>query len=141
MKQTTLKFSGKKFIAAAFLSASLLLASFAGNAAINHNIELVSGEKSNVAITSSTTDALLFTLSVKNEKADKFIVTIKNEAGDILFSKAFSDATFEKQFKLLKDQDNTRYYVNIVSDNKNLEDTYVVSSTVRTVNDVAVNKL
>ena len=142
MKQTTLKFSGKKFIVAAFLSASLVLTSFAGNAAINNNnIELVSGEKSNVAITSATNDALLFTLTVKNEKTDKFIVTIKNDGGDVLFSKAFNDANFEKQFKLLKDQDNSRYYVNIVSDNKNLEDTYVVSSTVRTVNDVAVNKL
>ena len=127
MKQTTLKFSGKKFIVAAFLSASLALASFAGNAAINHNdIELVSGEKSNVAITSATNDALLFTLSVKNEKADKFFVTIKNDAGEVLFSKSFTEANFEKQFKLLKDQENSRYYVNIVSDNKIIINAYLL---------------
>ena len=89
------------------MSASLALASFAGNAAINHNdIELVSGEKSNVAITSATNDALLFTLSVKNEKADKFFVTIKNDAGEVLFSKSFTEANFEKLKRLVLDKDN-----------------------------------
>lgn len=143
MKQANLKFTGKKFIAAAFLSASVLLTSFTGNAAIySKNIELVSGEKSNIALTANTSDALLFRLNVNNEKAEKFVVTIKNEAGEVLFSHAFSDATFDKEFKLLKgDQDNNRYYITITSDDKTLEDSYVVSSTVRTINDVAVNKL
>ncbi len=143
MKQTILKFSGKKFIAAVFLSASVLLTALTGNAAINHNnIELISGEKTNIALTATTSDALLFKLNVNNEKGDKFTVTIKNEAGDILFSKVFTDVNFDKQFKLLKnDETNTRYFITITSDNKNLEDTYVVSSTTRTVNDVAINKL
>ncbi len=142
MKQTILKFSGKKFLAAAFLSASILLTSFAANAAGNSNIEIISGEKTNIALTATTGDALLFKLNVNNEKGDKFTVTIKNETGDVLFSRAFSDVEFQKQFKLLKgDENNTRYFISITSDNKNLEDTYVVSSTTRTVNDVAVNKL
>ncbi|SFQ48053.1 hypothetical protein [Parafilimonas terrae] len=143
MTKTNLKFSGKKLIAAAFLSASVLLTSFTTNAAIyNTNIELVSGEKSNIALTANTNDALLFKLNVNNEKGDRFTVTIKNEAGDLLFSRAFSDVNFDKQFKLLKgEQTNSRYYISIISDNKVLEDSYVVSSTVRTINDVAVNKL
>lgn len=142
MKQTILKFSGKKFIAAAFLSASVLLTSITGNAATYKNIELVSGEKSSIALTANTSEALLFKLNIKNEKADKFLVTIKNDAGDVLFSHSFNDANFDKQFKLLKgDVDTNRYYITITSDNKNLEDSYVVTSSVRTVNDVAVNKL
>ncbi|MFT4154182.1 hypothetical protein [Parafilimonas sp.] len=143
MTKANLKLSGKKFIAAAFLSASVLLTSLTTNAAIyNKNIELVSGEKSNIALTANTSDALLFRLNVNNEKAEKFTVTIKNESGELLFSHSFSDVNFNKQFKLLKgDQENNRYYINIISSNKSLEDSYVVSSTVRTVNDVAVNKL
>ncbi len=143
MTKANLKFSSKKLIAAAFLSASVLLTSLTTNAAIyNKNIELVSGEKSNIALTANTNDALLFKLNVNNEKGDKFIVTIKNDAGDLLFSRAFSDVNFNRQFKLLKgEQANNRYYINITSDNKVLEDSYVVSSTVRTVNDAAVNKL
>lgn len=142
MKQAILKFTGKKFIAAAFLSASVLLTSLTGNAANYKNIELISGEKSSIALTANTNEALLFKLNVKNDNADRFLVTIKNEAGEVLFSHAFNDVNFDKQFKLLKgDAENTRYFINIVSDNKNLEDSYVVTSSVRTVNDVAVNKL
>ena len=143
MKQTILKFSGRKFIATAFLSASILLTSLSGNAAIHSkNIELISGEKSNIALTANTSDALLFKLNVNNEKAAKFVVTIKNEEGEILFAHSFTDANFNKEFKLLKGgQDNYRYYVTITSDDKSLEDSYVVSSTVRTVNDAAVSKL
>lgn len=143
MKRTNLKFSGKKFITAVFLSASLFLVSATNKAiASNNNIELVSGEKSSIMLTANNNDALLFRLKVKNENSNKFIVTIKNEAGDLLFSGTFSDIDFEKQFKLLKgEQENNKYYINITSNNKSLEDSYVVSSTVRTVNDVSINKL
>jgi hypothetical protein len=142
MKQVILKYSGKKFIAATFLSASVLLTSLTGDAAINYNnIELISGEKTNIAVTSTTSDALVFKVNVNNEKGDKFLLTIKNNAGDVLFSKFFDDVNFQKQFKLLKGDNDERYYFTITSDNKNLEDTYVVSTTTRVVNDVAINKL
>jgi hypothetical protein len=143
MKHLNLKFTGKKFIAAAFLSASVLLTSFAGNAAINHHgIEILSSGNSIIQFNGTTNDALLFKVHINNEKGDKFTLTIKNNSGDVLFSKAFSDVNFEKQFKVLKgDQDNERYFFTISSDNKNLEDTYVISTTLRTVNDVAINKL
>ena len=42
-------------------------------------IELISGEKSNIALTANTSDALMFKLNVNNEKSIKFIVTIKNK--------------------------------------------------------------
>jgi hypothetical protein len=143
MKHLNLKFTGKKFIAAAFLSASVLLTSFAGNAAISHHdIEILSSGNSIIQFNGTTNDALLFKVHINNEKGDKFTLTIKNNSGDVLFSKAFSDVNFEKQFKVLKgDQDNERYFFTISSDNKNLEDTYVISTTLRTVNDVAINKL
>ena len=143
MKQAFLKLTGKKFITAIFLSASLLLTSFYSNAAVSkENIEIISGEKTNIHFAGSTTDALMFKVSINNEKADEFTVTIKNGAGDVLFSKAFNDVNFNKSFKLLKgDNDGERYYFTITSANKNLEDTYVVTTSARTVEDVAVNKL
>ena len=143
MKQAFLKLTGKKFITAIFLSASLLLTSFYSNAAVSkENIEIISGEKTNIHFAGSTTDALLFKVSVNNEKGDNFTVTIKNGGGDVLFSKSFKDVDFNKSFKLLKSgHDNERYYFTITSTNKNLEDSYVVTSTARTVEDVAVNKL
>ena len=143
MKHVFLKLTGKKFITAVFLSASVLLTSFSVNAAVTKgNIEILSGEKTNIHFAGSTTDALLFKVSVNNEKGDNFTVTIKNGGGDVLFSKSFKDVDFNKSFKLLKSGDDSeRYYFTITSTNKNLEDTYVVTSSARTVEDVAVNKL
>ena len=144
MKQAFLNFTGKKLVTAAFLSATLVFASFAGNATTvtKSHIEIISGENTTVQFNGSTNDALLFKVHVKNVNADAFTVTIKNSAGDVLFAKSFNDADFQKQFKLLKgDQSNERYTFVITSSNKNLEDTYVVSSVARTIEDVAVNKL
>lgn len=144
MKQAFLNFTGKKFVTAAFLSASLVLASFAGNATTvtKSHIEIISGENTNVQFFGSTNDALLFKVNVKNANSDAFTLTIKNSAGDVLFSKSFKDVDFQKQFKLLKgDQSNERYTFIITSSNKNLEDTYEISAVARTVEDVAVNKL
>ncbi|HEX5154247.1 MAG TPA: hypothetical protein VFW07_22520 [Parafilimonas sp.] len=143
MKQAFLKLTGKKFITAVFVSASILLTSFQSNATVsNGNIEIISGEKTNIHFSGSTSEALMFKVNINNEKGDEFTVTIKNSAGDVLFSKSFRDVNFNKSFKLLKgDNNNERYYFTITSTNKNLEDTYVVTTSVRTVEDVAVNKL
>src|SRR6476469_1021895 len=115
MKHVFLKLTGKKLLTAVFLSASVLLTSFSVNAAVTKG---------------------------NNEKLDNFTVNIKNGGGDVLFSKSFKDVDFNKSFKLLKSGDDSeRYYFTITSTNKNLEDSYVVTSTARTVEDVAVNKL
>jgi hypothetical protein len=143
MKQSKIKFTGRKFIAAAFLSASVLLTSFTTNAAAKtQTIEILSGENTKVQFAGSTADALLFKVHISNEKGDNFTVTIKNSAGDVLYSNSFSTVDFQKQFKVLKgDQTNDTYYVTITSRNKNLEDSYAITSTSRTIEDVVVNKL
>src|ERR1044072_1098880 len=100
MKQTILRFSGKKFITAAFLSASILLSSVAVNATSAHNnIEILSGGNTNVQLTETTSDALIFRVHINNKNGNSFTINIKNDAGDVLFSKSFNDADFQKQFK------------------------------------------
>ena len=143
MKQSFLSFAGKKFITAAFLSASVLFTSLSVNAtALHSNIEIISGDDSNVQFTGSTSDALLFKVNINNEKAEAFTLTIKNSDGNVLFTGNFKDANFQKQFKVLKgDNDSDRYYFTILSASKNLNETYVVSSTSHTVDDVTINKL
>jgi methenyltetrahydromethanopterin cyclohydrolase len=144
MKQSFLKFAGKKFITATFISASILFTSFSVSAATGNHpvIEILSNDKPSIQFTGSTSDALLFKVHVNNDKADNFTLTIKNDDGVVLFSKSFNDVNFEKQFRILKgDDNNSRYYFTISSSNKGLEETYVVSSLVHIVNDVTVNKL
>lgn len=143
MKHIFLGFSGKKFLSAAFISASVLLTSLSGHAATSFsNIELLSGDNSSVQFEGSTSDALLFKVHVNNDKADNFTITVKNTDGVVLFSKSYNDVAFEKQFKILKsDQDNGHYYFVVTSSNKNLEETFAVNSTTHVVDDVTVNKL
>lgn len=143
MKQSFLKFTGKKFLAAAFISASLLLTSYNGNATVSHSIiELISGTNSNVQFTGSTSDALLFKVSINNENAEHFSLTIKNSNGIVLFNDTYSDVNFQKQFKVIKGSDDgDRYYFTINSASKNLNETYVVSSKTHVVDDVTINKL
>lgn len=144
MKQSFLKLAGKKFITVAFISASVLFASFTTNAAsVNtSNIEILSNENPSVQFTGSTEDALLFKVHINNKNADDFTLTIKNEAGNVLFSKTFNDVNFDKQIKILKGEETGgRYFFTITSSNKDLEETYAISSAVRTIDDVVINKL
>ena len=144
MKQSFVKTTAKKFVTAAFISASILLTSFSVKAATGNNaiIEIISNDKPSIQFAGSTTDALLFKVHLVNDKADNFNVTIKNNEGALLFSKTFNDVNFDKQFKILKgDDSNSSYYFTITSSNKNLEETYVISSTLKTVNDVTINRL
>lgn len=144
MKQSFVKTTAKKFVTAAFISASVLFASFSVNAATGNDsiIEILSNDKPSIQFAGSTSEALLFKVHLVNDKADNFTVTIKNNDGALLFSKTFSDINFDKQFKILKeDNTNSSYYFTITSSNKNLEETYVISSTLKTVNDVTINRL
>ena len=143
MKQSFLSFAGKKFLTAAFLTASVLFTSVNSNANVGHsNIEIISGNDSKVEFTGSTSDALLFKVNISNQKAEPFTLTIKNTDGIVLFTGTFKDANFEKQFKVLKGADDgDRYYFTINSASKDLNETYVISSTPRTVDDVTINKL
>ena len=142
MKQSFLKLSGKKFITAAFLSASVLLTSFNSGAAGHSNIEILSGGKSSVLFTGNTDEALLFKVHINNDKGDDFTINIKNENGNLLYSGSFRDINFLRQFKVLKgEEDGQRYFFNISSGNKDLEETYIISATTHTTEDVRINKL
>jgi len=143
MKHALLRFSGKKFISAAILTASLLLTSSGSFAATSgSNIEILSDEKTSVQFMGSTTDALIFRVQIRNDKSQNFTLSIQNEAGDVLFSRSFSDSNFLKQFKVLNgDTDNEKYYFTIKSKDSDLQETYVVSAVIRTIANVEINKL
>jgi len=143
MKHALLRFSGKKFIAAGILSASLLLTSSGSFAATSgSNIEILSDEKTSVQFMGSTTDALIFRVQIRNDKSQNFTLSIQNEAGDVLFSRSFSDSNFLKQFKVLNGEtDNEKYYFTIKSKDSDLQETYVVSAVIRTIANVEINKL
>lgn len=105
-------------------------------------IEILSTENTtSVQFAGSTESALLFDVKISNPKADKFILVIQAEDGEVLFTKEYSDANFTKKIKLLKGGENNSYKFTIKSANKALENSFVVNTAIKTVDDVVVTKL
>lgn len=94
-----------------------------------------------VQFAGSTESALLFDVKLSNPNKDKFTLYIQAEDGEVLFVKEFNDVNFSKKVKLLKGGDNTNYKFTIKSSNKALENTFVVNTAIKTVDDVVVTKL
>jgi len=134
--------TGKKVLAATLVSAAVLVAAPSFGKA-KANIEILSASaQATVQYAGTTADnALLFNVSLDNPGADKFTITITTKDGDVLFAKDFSEKSFSKKFKLLKSDDISSYNFKITSANKNLEQTFAVSATEKTVDNVVVTKL
>src|SRR3954454_13930082 len=127
MKKTFVKTVSQIFIPALIVSASLF--AFAPEPTIANNsnftIEILSNENTaSVKYAGSTDNALLLDLNVNNPKGDKFMLVIQDSDGIILFQKEYADASFSKQIKILKDENDAHYNISIRSSNKNLEHSF-----------------
>lgn len=144
MKRTFVKTVSQKFIPALIVAASLFafapVQSMANNN--NHPIEIISNENTaSVKFTGSTDNALFLDLKVNNPSGDKFKLVIQDNDGTVLFTKEYTDTSFAKKIKILKDEDNSRYNISIHSTNKDLENNFAVSTVSKTTEDVIVTKL
>jgi len=141
MKLTFVKMVSKKVLAALLLSGAVFMVTPKGNAA-PRNIEIISStNQATVQFAGSADNALYFNVKVANTNADKFTVTVTDNDGDVLYTQSFTDKNFEKKFKLLKSDDISRYNFKITSNNKDIEQSFSVSATTKTVEDVTVTKL
>ncbi len=144
MKKTFVKIVSRKFIPALIISASLLAFAPVQTMANtgNNMIEIISDENTaSVKFSGSTDDALFLDVKVNNPKGDKFTLLIQDEDGNLLFTKEYTDISFTKKIKILKDDNNSRYNISIRSANKDLENNFAVNTVSRMVEDVVVTKL
>lgn len=108
----------------------------------NATIEILSTENTtSVQFAGSTDNALLFDVKINNPKADKFVLTIQTQDGEVLYSQAYSDVNFSKKVKLLKGSESSSYKFTIKSSNKSLDNSFVVNAATKTIDDVVVTKL
>lgn len=141
MKHTFVKLVSKKVLAAVLVSGAVLLTAPVQGKATPSHIEVISeASKATVQYTGSVENALYFNVKVTNANSDKFTVTVTDNDGDVLYTQTFSDANFDKKFKLLKSDDISRYNFKITSNNKELEQSFTVNASTRVVNDVVVTK-
>ena len=143
MKKTFVKTVSQKFIPALIFSASLFaFAPVKPIANNNHKIEIISNENTaSVKFVGSTENALVLDLKVNNPNGDKFKLVIQDNDGVVLFTQEYTDTSFAKKIKILKDDENSRYNISIRSSNKNLENNFAVSAVSRTIDDITVTKL
>jgi hypothetical protein len=144
MKRTFVKTVTQKFISTLLVATSLCAFAPVQSMARNkdHTIEIISNENTvSVKFAGSTDNALFLDLKVNNSKGDQFTVVIQDNDGTVLFTKKYTDTSFTKRIKILKDEDNGRYNISIRSANKDLENNFVVSTVSRVIDDVTVIKL
>jgi len=144
MKKTFVKTVSQKFIPALIISAALFAFAPVHSMANNNNkkIEIISNENTaSVKFAGSTDNALFLDLKVNNPNGDKFKLVIRDNDGIVLFNKEYTDTSFAKKIKILKDDDNSRYNISIRSSNKGLENNFAVSAVSKTIDDVIVTKL
>ena len=144
MKKTFVKTVSQKFIPALIVSASLVAFAPVQSIANNNNypIEIITNENTaSVKFAGSTDNALFLDLKVNNPNGDQFKLVIQDNDGTVLFTKEYTDTSFAKKIKILKDEDNSRYNISIRSANKDLENNFAVSTVSKTIEDVIVTKL
>ncbi|CAN5817675.1 hypothetical protein BH10BAC2_BH10BAC2_26770 [soil metagenome] len=145
MKRSFVKFTSRKFMSIVLIAASVAVLTPAVSKANDNKkaaIEILSTENTtSVQFAGSTESALLFDVKISNPKSDKFTLLIQAEDGEVLFVKEYTDSNFTKKVKLLKGGENTSYKFTIKSANKDLDNSFVVNTAIRTVDDVVVTKL
>ncbi|MFY7900022.1 MAG: hypothetical protein ACOVNY_07540 [Chitinophagaceae bacterium] len=74
--------------------------------------------KFNVKYLGATNDVVEFDVQFNNSKGSEFTFVIRDEAGDILFEKDFSDKLFNKKVQISTLPDYGKLTFNIIADNK-----------------------
>lgn len=83
---------------------------------------------------------MLFQVKVTNASGDKFFVTIRDQDGSILFQNAYSEKQFEKKF-LLPKLDNERLIFTIKRAKSREEQTFEINTSSRVVEEIVVKRV
>jgi hypothetical protein len=86
-------------------------------------------------------DKLLFNVDIENKAAERCIITIQDEQGEILFRQDFKEARYAKTFGINKEEVDGRNLVFVLIKGKERhEQAFQVSTSTRIVQDVVVAK-
>jgi len=111
MKSTTNSNSVLKTIAitatAAVLFAGSPISSSANPIKTNHSkTARISESQIDIKYLGSDESQFQFRVEFENSAAEKFVLVIRNDEGDVVYSKEFNDVHFAKTVSILKDENN-----------------------------------
>jgi hypothetical protein len=129
-----------KSVAAGIVAVLLLVASpFSGKA--NNNKEEARFENQvSVQYAGASENAVMFRVQFANTEAQKFTLTIKNEAGDVLYRGHFTNANFSKTVHLLNEESEMSPVFIISSGDQKIERSFTVNRITGTTEEIVVNK-
>lgn len=143
MKRTFLKTLSKRFIAA-----SLLLSAFTVQANASENntgmakINVVETlPVAEITYAGNEGNTISFNVKFENINGEKFTITVKDENGDVLFAGNFNEKTFAKKFKFVNGANYGKLNFSINTEGSFLEETFVVNTVQKTIDEVTVTKL
>lgn len=86
----------------------------------------------------STDNKLMFNINYKNELAEKFFLTIKNELGEIIYSKQYESKPLNKTMSFSEFPENGKLTFVIATGKKEFSQTFSINSQVKTVEEFIV---
>ncbi len=142
MKKTILKFAGKQVYTGIIFIATFVIATPFQTRANNVNKETVTDSTiASMQYLGSSDDGLLFDVRILNPEKSKFTLLIQDENGNVLYSNRYQQMVFIKKFKVLRDEDVNRYSFIITSRDKNLAQTFTVTSTEKNSRKIEITRL
>jgi hypothetical protein len=97
------------------------------------------GKEIAVQYLGSEEDMMLVGVKYNNVTDSKFILSIYNEDGDVLFRNTYTSKGFDKKFKIPKDHGKVNFVLSGIQEK--LSRTYTIHSTSKTVEDVVVIRM
>jgi hypothetical protein len=86
-------------------------------------------------------DMIVFNVSYSNPEGNRFVITVRDQDGTALFTQAFSEKAFYKQFRLPKTDQDRIVFVFHNGHEADVAKTFEVNVNRRYVQDVAVRRL
>jgi hypothetical protein len=127
--------SVKNVIRNAFFVSSLVILSVVGASAQSTT---VTPPAASVSYLGTSNEQLSFLMNYDNETAEKFVVSIVNKDGDVLFEGVYADKKFSKTFKLPTDAGNVSF--SISSFRNKSEKKFLVTTERRITEEVVILK-
>lgn len=133
MKNTFTRFTAKVMFAA------FLFAAASNNAAFASNGDPVK-EEPVIKLLGKTYDSNFFSVKFNNESGDKFLVTVKEKNGSVLFQETYKEEKFDKNFRVPRTEQGAFVFIfrNIKT---NKSEVYEIDTNTRVIEEVTIKKL
>ena len=98
-----------------------------------------SAKEISVQYLGSENDMMLIAVKYNNVIDSKFVLSIYNENGDVLFRNAYASKDFDRKFKIPKDHGKVNFIFSGTHDK--VSRSYTIHNTSRLIEDVVVTKI